>query len=274
MDNKHSSRDDSIIAVGEIGPPYGGDMSEYSQTTDECISTREISRESGDTLSCEVNANSPLSTVDENIEIDGRVRRNTSADIKSSDSATDIGVRGQYGLEEERKMCQIFSENEDEVTGTVSDSEAVGYHDREDTLMGACSSSCSSMSDCGMATTGILSVGSSGRSLGQIRESLEQKVKRLRAEKEAVDEKIRLAQDEEEIRSRERVKVRGKVAMQRKDRLRKLLNDMKSQIDDQSQRLQIAYTSLLFLQRTLFRSRSFNKTKRVKQRPALAEAPF
>ncbi|XP_063959391.1 uncharacterized protein LOC129253861 [Lytechinus pictus] len=292
MDNKHVGRDEDILAVAELEPYNGTDMSRGSntQTTQSEFTLREIRCNDGDAFSLpEVNANAPFSTSSVDDQSHARalcererstgdlerraLRPDTGDGIADGHPTTEFDFRRRNGGNEVDMLCHRFAGiDEDDFVGAASDSEPQG-NDKDDILMGACSSSCSSISDCGMATVGVISTTSSRRTLGQIRESLEQKVKRLRAEKEAVDEKIRLAQEEEEIRVREKVKIRGKVIIQRKDRLRKLVCDLKGQLDDHSQRLQNAYSTLLLLQRTIFRSRSFCR-RRMKQRPGLAEAPF
>ncbi|XP_003728498.1 uncharacterized protein LOC100893752 [Strongylocentrotus purpuratus] len=293
MDNKPVGRDESIRAATVRSLYDGTEMSrdENAQTTSQHeFASRENRCNESDNFSLpEVNANAPLSTstVDDDryayalrtrLTGDQERRRATRHDagdgIAGGHPTIEFDLRRRNGGEEVDMLCHSFAGiDEDDYVRAASDSEPQG-NERDDILMGACSSSCSSISDCGMATTGVISTSSTRRTLGQIRESLEQKVKRLRAEKEAVDEKIRLAQEEEEIRMREKIKIRGKVIMQRKDRLRKLVCDLKGQLDDHSQRLQNAYSTLLLLQRTIFRSRSFCRSRRIKQRPGLAEAPF
>ena len=114
------------------------------------------------------------------------------------------------------------------------------------------------------------------RSLVQIRDSLEEKVRNLREEKYVSDEKIRMAQEEEELRVREKIKLRQQLLIHRKERLKKCISDLKRKLDNQSHRLQTGYSSLLALQKTIFRSRSFS----AKSRPPrgddrdIVEAPF
>lgn len=114
------------------------------------------------------------------------------------------------------------------------------------------------------------------RSLVQIRQSLEEKVKHLREEKTLSDEKIRLAQEEEELRLHEKIKLRQQLLIHRKERLKKVISDLKRKLDSQSQRLQTGYSSLLALQKTIFRSRSFSSKSGPTNRCErdTAEAPF
>ncbi|XP_071488110.1 uncharacterized protein [Diadema antillarum] len=283
MDNKHSSREECILRGGGGCERIDGlDMSHSAQTTEPSFARENHCGTDGTDMSREVNANAVLSTADVG-EPTQRYADSFAEHLPAETSDKAAKARGTTAVSEgsgsvltndaEISFHRLAKIDENDSAGVVSDSEPSG-NEKEDVLMAACSSSCSSISDCGAATTSVLYTAGSRRTLSQIRESLEQKVKRLRAEKEAVDEKIRLAQEEEEIRARERVKVRGKVIMQRKDRLKKLVNDLKSQLDQQSQRLQCAYSTLLLLQRTIFRSRSFCKSRRIKNRPAIAEAPF
>ncbi len=114
------------------------------------------------------------------------------------------------------------------------------------------------------------------RSLRQIRESLEEKVKNLREEKHVSDEKLRMAQEEEELRLREKIKLRQQLLIHRKERLKKVIGDLRRKLDTQSQRLQTGYSSLLALQKTIFRSRSFSAKSRPPRRndKDTVEAPF
>ncbi|XP_077862259.1 uncharacterized protein LOC144343717 [Saccoglossus kowalevskii] len=111
------------------------------------------------------------------------------------------------------------------------------------------------------------------RSIVEIRESLELKVKRLREEKTEVDEKIRLAQEEDVIRSQEKVKFQQQLSIHRKERLRRVIGELKKKLEDQSQRLQTGYNSIILLKRNVTRSRSFVKKNRM-QREDSKEAPF
>ncbi|XP_038051423.1 uncharacterized protein LOC119724434 [Patiria miniata] len=116
--------------------------------------------------------------------------------------------------------------------------------------------------------------GNQSRSIGQIRESLEQKVRRLRDEKAAVDEKIRLAQEEEDLRMREKTKLKQQLVVHRRDRLKKVIADLKRKLEDQSVRLQVTYSTLISLQRNIFRHRSFSRQTTQPSRDSSLEAPF
>ncbi|XP_077990376.1 uncharacterized protein LOC144444723 [Glandiceps talaboti] len=111
------------------------------------------------------------------------------------------------------------------------------------------------------------------RSIVEIRESLEQKVKRLREEKAEVDEKIRLAQEEDIIRSQEKVKFQQQLALHRKERLKRVIGGLRKKLDDQSHRLQEGYNNVLLVKRNLMRSRSFAKRDRLERNDS-REAPF
>ena len=113
------------------------------------------------------------------------------------------------------------------------------------------------------------------RTINQIRGSLEEKVKRLRDEKAAVDEKIRLAQEEEELRMREKTKLKQQLVVHRRDRLKKVIGDLKRKLEDQSARLQVTYSTLISLQRNVFRHRSFSRPNKAPEfNHSSLEAPF
>ena len=124
----------------------------------------------------------------------------------------------------------------------------------------------------GCAATGQYFVRS--RTVSQIKDSLEEKVKRLREEKAAVDEKIRLAQEEEDLRVREKTKLKQQLVVHRRDRLKKVIADLKRKLEDQSARLQVAYSTLISLQRNVFRHRSFSRPKDLDLYDSSLEAPF
>ena len=64
------------------------------------------------------------------------------------------------------------------------------------------------------------------RSLDEIRSSLREKVMRLRREKQLVDEKVRLAQDEDQIRRQEKLRVQRQLTSYRKH---VMLREMRAQ---------------------------------------------
>ncbi|KAI8505792.1 hypothetical protein Bbelb_161450 [Branchiostoma belcheri] len=87
--------------------------------------------------------------------------------------------------------------------------------------------------------------GASARSIRQIKSSLEEKVRRLQEEKKMVEDKIRLAQEEEQIRAHERSKYQRQLRMCRRDMMLRRLHDLGVELEDQAQRLQMCYSSLL-----------------------------
>ncbi|XP_070534441.1 uncharacterized protein [Ptychodera flava] len=111
------------------------------------------------------------------------------------------------------------------------------------------------------------------RSIGQIRESLEQKVKRLRQEKAEVDEKIRLAQEEDVIRSQEKVKFQQQLTLHRKERLKRVVGELRKKLEGQSHQLQCSYNNILLLKRNLLRSRSFVRKEALEGNDT-KESPF
>ncbi|CAH1775966.1 unnamed protein product [Owenia fusiformis] len=95
----------------------------------------------------------------------------------------------------------------------------------------------------------------SGRSIEQIRESLEEKVTRLRKEKWVVSEKIRQAKEEERVRIQEKLRFQRQVTLQRKEMLLKTLQELREKLDSQSYRLQASYNHMLFMHRNESRQR-------------------
>ena len=85
----------------------------------------------------------------------------------------------------------------------------------------------------------------SGRSLNQIRGSLQEKVSRLRKEKMVVDEKVRTAREEERLRQQEKLKLQRQMTLLRKQLLLRTLQDLRAQLHGQSQRLQHAYDHVM-----------------------------
>ena len=83
------------------------------------------------------------------------------------------------------------------------------------------------------------------RSLDEIRSSLREKVMRLRREKQLVDEKVRLAQDEDRIRRQEKLRVQRQLTSYRKHVMLRTLREMRAQLERQTERLQATYTDVL-----------------------------
>jgi hypothetical protein len=89
----------------------------------------------------------------------------------------------------------------------------------------------------------------SERSLPDIRCSLQEKVNQLRAEKIIVEEKIREAQEDDKIRLKETQRFRRHLPVYKKQVLIKTLNSLKERLENQSQRLQKSYSTVLAMQR-------------------------
>ncbi|XP_071951016.1 uncharacterized protein [Antedon mediterranea] len=113
------------------------------------------------------------------------------------------------------------------------------------------------------------------RTLRDIRNSLEGKVKRLREEKEETSAKIEQAQIEDNVRRMEKQKLRQQLNLHRRDRLKKMIRELHKKLENQSIRLQFCYTAILGVQRSVM------KTNDVTQRRQEAivcadckEAPF
>lgn len=89
----------------------------------------------------------------------------------------------------------------------------------------------------------------SERSLPDIKCSLQEKVNQLRAEKIIVEEKIREAQEDDKIRLKETQRFRRHLPVYKKQVLIKTLNSLKERLENQSQRLQKSYSTVLAMQR-------------------------
>jgi hypothetical protein len=87
------------------------------------------------------------------------------------------------------------------------------------------------------------------RSIGEIRESLEEKVMKLRKDKYIVEEKIRQSQEEERIRMQEKLRFQQQVTLHRKQMLLRTLSDLRRRLEGQCQRLQVSYNGVLYMQR-------------------------
>ena len=114
----------------------------------------------------------------------------------------------------------------------------------------------------------------SGRTLGQVRVSLEEKVKRLRREKLIVDEKIRQAQEEERIRFQEKLKFQKQITLHRKQILLRTLADLKRKLENHSTRLQSSYNNVLFMQKCITRGKRMRVSEKVVNGDNSREAPF
>ena len=88
-----------------------------------------------------------------------------------------------------------------------------------------------------------------------VQETLQQRVVRLRMEKEIVDEKIHQAREEEVYRQQERARLQREAAMQRKALLLQTLQDLKSKLEGQNQRLQNTYSTVLNMQKVIIRQK-------------------
>ncbi|ESP03379.1 hypothetical protein LOTGIDRAFT_171465 [Lottia gigantea] len=89
---------------------------------------------------------------------------------------------------------------------------------------------------------------STGRTLNQIKSSLEEKVDQLRQEKLIVEQKIQEAQEEERIKKHEKLKFQKQLHYHRKQLLIQTLHDLKEKLENQSDRLQKSYSTILNLQ--------------------------
>lgn len=86
------------------------------------------------------------------------------------------------------------------------------------------------------------------RSLESVRESLCEKVQRLRLERLVVEEKIRDAKEEEELRRAEKDRFQKELVIHRRLVLLRTLRDLRVKLEEQSARLQDAYQVTLRMQ--------------------------
>lgn len=94
--------------------------------------------------------------------------------------------------------------------------------------------------------------GSEGdRSVDQIKESLKDKLQRLKEGRKIIENKIREAREEEEIRIQERIRFQKQVTLHRKEMLLATLQSLKAKLADQCFRLQSSYNNVLHMQKTL-----------------------
>ena len=103
------------------------------------------------------------------------------------------------------------------------------------------------------------------RSLDEIRSSLREKVMRLRREKQLVDEKVRLAQDEDRIRRQEKLRVQRQLTSYRKHVMLRTLREMRAQLERQTERLQATYTDVLDTRWTNYRGDDVMRERRHSQ---------
>ncbi|XP_064652812.1 inactive protein tyrosine kinase pTKL-like isoform X2 [Lineus longissimus] len=87
------------------------------------------------------------------------------------------------------------------------------------------------------------------RSIGEIQESIGEKVMQLRKDKNLVEEKIRQAREEERIRMQEKLRFQQQVTLHRKQMLLRTLSDLRRRLEGQCQRLQDTYSGVLYMQR-------------------------
>lgn len=95
----------------------------------------------------------------------------------------------------------------------------------------------------------IVNDATAARTLPEIRSSLEEKVNILRLEKVIVQQKIREAQEEEQIRLEQRQKFSKQLSVHKKQVLLDTLNDLKDKLENQSRRLQKSYSAVLTMQK-------------------------
>lgn len=127
---------------------------------------------------------------------------------------------------------------------STSDSDNTEHSDEEETdttLVHANLNDCVSVGACVNCE--------SARTLPDITTSLQEKVNQLRAEKLIVEEKIREAQEDDVIRMKETQRFRRYLPVYKKQVLLKTLNNLKERLENQSQRLQKSYTTVLSMQR-------------------------
>lgn len=96
----------------------------------------------------------------------------------------------------------------------------------------------------------------SGRTLPEVKESLQDKINQLRLEKLIVQNKIREAKEEERSRIEQRRLLQGKYPTERKLSLFKTLIDLKQRLENQTLRIQRSYSAVLIMQKNFSRQKS------------------
>ncbi|XP_061183225.1 uncharacterized protein LOC133191490 [Saccostrea echinata] len=96
----------------------------------------------------------------------------------------------------------------------------------------------------------------SGRTLPEVKESLQEKINQLRLEKLIVQNKIREAKEEERSRMEQRRLLQGKYPAERKLSLFKTLIDLKQRLENQTLRIQRSYSTVLIMQKNFSRQKS------------------
>ena len=90
---------------------------------------------------------------------------------------------------------------------------------------------------------------STGRSLGEVTASLEEKVLLLRQGKHVVHRKIREAREEEMLRRQQKLRFQRLLDIHRKQILLETLQDLRQRLQSQSARLQASYSAVLDIQK-------------------------
>ena len=88
------------------------------------------------------------------------------------------------------------------------------------------------------------------RSIEDVRYSLQEKVQRLKQQKNIVAEKVRAAQEEERVRAQEKLRFQRQMTLNRKQMLLQTVFMLKQKLESQSRRLQNTYDNVLQIQRT------------------------
>ncbi|XP_013410946.1 uncharacterized protein LOC106174099 [Lingula anatina] len=88
------------------------------------------------------------------------------------------------------------------------------------------------------------------------KESLQEKVRRLKAGRRIIEEKIREAQEEEQLRLEQRMRFQRQITLHRKEMLLKTLGNLREKLADQCTRLQASYNNVLEMQRNILRQHS------------------
>ncbi|GAB1606684.1 serine-rich adhesin for platelets [Argonauta hians] len=194
---------------------------------------------------------------------------------KTEDDESDI--RSDLAEENERELMELFREDltDDEVVATLDEStirvlQSTDCCSDDDELLAleesekVSSRATSTENQCAEPTAmnksnsmnkvvvdddGCVTGAVPRRSLNEIRCSLEEKVNKLRQEKQLVEQKIREAKEAEKIRVQEKRKLQKHVIMHRKQMLLQTLTSLKERLENQSSRLQSSYNAVLSMQK-------------------------
>lgn len=112
----------------------------------------------------------------------------------------------------------------------------------------------------------------SQRTISEIKSSLEQKVRKLREGRGVLEKKIQMSQEDDATCT---IQDKSKSdLLSRKEKLRRIISDMRRKLEDQGKRLQSNYNTILAIQRNVLRCRSFTMKRKFITDTVVKESPF